>query len=234
MLCGHRLVVTLAITLIGMLITYAVAIVLGIFASVKQYSLWDYVLSVLAFIGMSVPSFVLALVLVYVMFKATGSSMMGLFSAEFTDAPWSLARVLDMMRHLPIPIFLMVVGGVASLFRVTRGCMLDELNKTYVTAARARGVSERKLLFKYPTRIALNPVVSSISWVLPGLVSGGSIVAIVLSLPMVAPVMLGALKTQDMYLAGTLVLFLSALTVVGTFISDLLLIVVDPRVRIKG
>lgn len=232
-LIGDRMLITLVLSVVTLIFTYVFAIAAGIYSSVHQYSIIDYVLTVLAFIGMSIPNFVLTLLIVYFVYTTTGSSMTGLFSPEYVDAPWSLERFLDMCKHFPIPVFVCGVSGMASTFRITRGCMLDELDKTYVIAARARGLSETKLLWKYPTKIAMNPVISSIGWILPGIVSGGTIVAIVLSLPTVAPLLLSALKTQDMYLAGIIVVFLSFLTIIGMFISDIMLMFVDPRIKIK-
>lgn len=232
-LIGDRMLITIILSFTTLIFTYIIAIATGIYSSIHQYSVIDYILTVLAFVGMSIPNFVLTLLIVYVVYTLSGSSMTGLFSPEFVDAPWSAARFWDMCKHFPIPVFVCGVSGMASTFRITRGCMLDELDKTYVTAARARGLSESRLLIKYPTRIAMNPIVSSIGWVLPGIVSGGTIVAIVLSLPTVAPLLVSALKTQDMYLAGIIVVFLSFLTIVGMFISDIMLVFIDPRIKIK-
>lgn len=233
-LLKSRMLITVVLSVLTLIFTYVTAIITGIYSAVKQYSPLDYLFTVLAFIGMSVPNFILTLIMVYFAYSLTGSTMTGLFSPEFVDAPWNLARLWDMLKHFPIPIVLCGVSGLASIFRVTRGCMLDELDKTYVAAARARGLSEGRLLMKYPARIAMNPIVSTIGWILPGIVSGGTIVAIVLSLPTVAPMLLESLKTQDMYLAGAIVMFLSALTIVGMFISDVLLMLVDPRIKLKN
>lgn len=232
-LLGDRIWATVLVSLCSMLLTYAAAIIAGVISATRQYSVWDYAMSVLAFVGLSVPNFVLTLLAMYGVYKLTGASIVGLFSAQYVDAPWSLARLWDMVKHMPAPVLIMSTGSVASLFRITRGCMLDEINKTYVTAARVRGVSEWRLLFKYPVRIALNPVISTVGWLLPSIISGGTIVAIILSLPMVGPLLQTALKTQDMYLAGFLVIFLSFLTLVGTFLSDMLLMLIDPRIKLN-
>ena len=233
-LLGSRMLITVVLSVLTLIFTYVTSILTGIYSAVKQYSVLDYVFTIVAFIGMSAPNFILTLIMVYGVYSLTGSTMTGLFSPEFVDAPWSLARFWDMMKHFPMPVVLCGVSGMASTFRITRGCMLDELDKTYVTAARARGVAEGKILLKYPTWLTLNPVVSTIGWVLPGIISGGTIVAIILNLPTVAPILLEALKTQDMYLAGAIVMFLSALTILGMFISDVMLMFIDPRIRIEG
>lgn len=230
---GDRLWITIAISLAAMLFSYVLGVAAGIYSSVHQYGFLDYIITVIVFVGMSVPNFIFTLVIIFMLYSLTGDSMTGLFSPEFVSAPWSMAKFWDMIKHFPVPVFILGISGMASTFRVTRGNMLDELHKTYVTAARARGVSEIKLLLKYPARVAMNPVVTSIGWVFPNIVSGGTIVAIVMSLPTVAPLLVTALKTQDMYLAGIIVVFLSFLTIIGMFVSDLLLMLVDPRVRVK-
>jgi len=166
----------------------------------------------------------------FIFYKYFGLSARGLFSPHYQLAPWSVAKVIDMLKHLPIPV---IVIGTAGLIRVMRGCLLDELRKQYVITARAKGVAERVLLFKYPVRVAINPVISTIGWELPGIVSGETITAIVSSLPTTGPLLFRALMAQDMYLAGSTVMFLTFLTVVGTFISDLLLVWVDPRIRFE-
>lgn len=233
-LVQDRIWVTILISVFSMLLTYTMAIIPGIISALRQYSLWDYTMSFLAFIAMSVPNFILTILMMYWVYRATGTSIVGLFSPEFLNAPWSLARFWDLVKHMPPAVLLMSTANIASLYRVTRGCMLDEVNKQYVTAARMRGVSEARLLMKYPVRVALNPIISTIGWVLPSIVSGGTIIAIILSLPMVGPLLQTSLKTQDMYLAGFLVVFLSFLTIIGTFISDMLLMLVDPRIKLNS
>jgi peptide/nickel transport system permease protein len=186
---------------------------------------------VVGFIGLATPNFLLALILMFIAWRYFGLSVGGLFSKEFEDAAWSIAKFIDLLRHLWIPIIVIGTAGTAGLIRVMRGCLLDEFRKQYVITARAKGKSERALLFKYPVRIAINPIVSTIGWMLPYLISGGTITAIVLNLPTTGPLLLQALMSQDMYLAGSFILILSVLTVIGTLISDLLLVLVDPRIR---
>ncbi len=175
----------------------------------------------------------LALLMMFFFNRAFGISVGGLFSPEYRLEPWSLGKIWDMIKHLPVPIIVVGTAGTAGLIRVMRGCLLDELKKQYVVTARAKGVKERRLLYRYPVRIALNPVISTIGWTLPAIVSGGTITAVVLDLPTTGPLLLSALINQDMYLAGTFVMFLSILTVVGTFLSDILLVSIDPRIRFE-
>jgi peptide/nickel transport system permease protein len=186
-----------------------------------------------SFLGLAVPSFLLALVLMYIAAVQFGQEVGGLFSEPYVNAPWSVAKVIDLLHHLWIPVIILAVSGTASLIRVMRANMLDELGKPYVTTARAKGLSEFHLLVKYPVRIALNPFISTIAWLLPNLVSGSIIVAIVLSLPTAGPLLLQSLMSQDMYLAGAFVLLICALTLVGALISDILLALADPRIRLE-
>jgi peptide/nickel transport system permease protein len=231
---GERLLLTIVMSLVTLLFVWAVAIPIGIYAATHQYSAVDYVLTFIGFIGMSVPSFLLALVLMYVSFAYLNISVTGLFSPEFAEAPWSWSKIWDMLQRLWVPVLVIGTSGTASLIRVMRGTLLDELRKQYVTTARAKGLTERKLLLKYPVRIAINPMISTIGWLLPGIVSGSAIVSIVLNLPTTGPVLLRALMYQDMYLAASFILMLSTLTIVGTLISDILLAAVDPRIRYGG
>lgn len=231
---GERLALTMVISVISLVLVWAIAIPVGIYSATHQYSIGDYAFSFLGFIGMAVPGFLIALILVYVVFDKTGVAITGLFSPEFQDAPWSLAKVLNMLPRLAIPVILVGLSGTASLIRVMRGMLLDELSKQYVITARAKGVGETKLLFKYPVRMAINPLVSTIGWTLPALISGEAIVGIVLNLPTTGPVLLKALMVQDMYLAGSFLLILSVLTVIGTLLSDILLAALDPRIRFGG
>ncbi|MBN1583204.1 MAG: ABC transporter permease [Anaerolineae bacterium] len=228
---GDRLMLTMIISLCSLLFVWATAIPIGIYAATHQYSAGDYFFTFLGFIGMAVPGFLLALVLMYVSITRFNFSSAGLFSPEYADAPWSFAKVFDMLKRLWLPVIIIGIGGTAGLIRVMRGTLLDELRKPYVTTARSKGLSERKLLFKYPVRIAINPMISTIGWLLPTLVSGEGITSIVLNLPTCGPVLVMALMNQDMYLAGSFVLILSTLTVIGTVISDILLAAVDPRIR---
>ena len=231
---GERIALTMSISLLTLVFIWVVSIPIGIYAATHQYSLGDYIFTFFGFIGISVPGFLLALVVMYLAFTQLGVSVTGLFSPEFADAPWSFAKLMDMLPRLWVPIVVIGVTGTASLIRVMRSMLLDELRKQYVVTARAKGVAERTLLFKYPVRIAINPLISTIGWLLPFIVSGEALVSIVLNLPTTGPVLLRALLYQDMYLAGSLVMILSVLTVVGTLISDLLLAWVDPRIRYQG
>jgi peptide/nickel transport system permease protein len=231
-LLAERIPLTIAITLFAMIFSWAVAIPIGIFSAVRQYSIFDYIFTTFGFIGLATPSFLLALVVMWIAFSQFGFSASGLFSSEFIDAPWSWARVLDLLKHLPIPAVIIGIGGTAWLIRIMRGNLLDELRKPYVTTARAKGLSEARLLTKYPVRIAINPLISTIGWTLPQLFSGSTLVAIVLNLQTVGPVLFHALLSQDMYVAGSILLILSTLTVIGTLISDILLAWVDPRIRL--
>ena len=230
-LIAERLPLTVLISVLTLLFIYAVAIPIGIYSATHQYSVGDYAVTVVGFTGLAIPNFLLALILMLFFLRVFGISAGGLFSPEFELAPWSFAKVVDLIKHLPIPIIVIGTAGTAGMIRVMRGTLLDELRKQYVVTARAKGVSERVLLFKYPVRIAINPIISTVGWTLPAIVSGETIVAIVLSLPTTGPLLYRALIAQDMYLAGSLIMFLSFLTVIGTLISDLLLVWVDPRIR---
>ncbi len=230
-LIWERLALTFVLSLSTLLFTWIVAFPIGIYSAVRQYSLGDYVFTFLGFIGLATPNFLLALVLMYISFKYFNQSVGGLFSPEFIEAPWSWAKVVDLLKHLWIPMVILGTSGTAGLIRIMRANLLDELHKPYVVTARAKGLPERKLLLKYPVRVALNPFVSTVGWTLPGLVSGSAIVSVVLSLPTTGPLLLRALMSQDMYLAGSFILMLSILTVIGTLISDILLAWLDPRIR---
>jgi len=230
-LIWDRLGYTLLIALASMLFTWAVAFPIGIYSALKQYSAPDYLFTAIGFLGLSVPSFMLALILMYVGYEWFGISVGGLFSPEFVAAPWSLGKFGDLLKHIWVPMVVVGMAGTAGLIRVMRANLLDELQKPYVTTARAKGLGNVKLVLKYPVRIALNPFVSTVGWMLPNLFSGAVIAAVVLSLPTTGPLLLGALKSQDMYLAGSFIMILSTLTVIGTLISDILLAVIDPRIR---
>ncbi|MEM6313834.1 MAG: ABC transporter permease [Planctomycetota bacterium] len=226
---GDRLLLTVLISAGTILFTWVVALPIGIYSAVRQYSVGDYIATVIGFIGMAVPNFLLALVLMALV------GVSGLFSAEYAVQPeWTWGKVLDLLGHIWIPIVVLGTGGTAGMIRVMRANLLDELNKPYVTTARAKGVRPLKLLLKYPVRLALNPFVSGIGGILPALVSGGAIVAIVLSLPTVGPLLLDALFLEDMYLAGSMLMVLSLLGIIGTLMSDLLLLALDPRIRMEG
>jgi peptide/nickel transport system permease protein len=226
-----RLALTFVLSLATLLFTWVVAFPIGIYSAVRQYSLGDYVTTVIGYVGLAIPNFLLALVMMYISFKYFNQSVGGLFSPEYQDAPWSMGKVIDMLAHLWIPVVIIGTAGTAGLIRIMRANLLDELHKPYVVTARAKGLSEYKLLLKYPVRVALNPFVSTLGWTLPTLVSGAAIISIVLSLPTTGPLLLRALMSQDMYLAGSFILMLSTLTVIGTLISDVLLAWLDPRIR---
>jgi peptide/nickel transport system permease protein len=231
MLIGERLLLTIAITLGTVIFTWIVAFPIGVYSAIRQYSLGDYIATFIGFIGLSVPEFLLALVLMFVGYKYFGFSVGGLFSNEFVGAPWSWAKFMDLLEHLWVPVIVVGASGTAGLIRILRANLLDELPKAYVTTARAGGLPEWKVLLKYPVRVALNPFVSTIGYLLPQLISGSTIVAVVLSLPTAGPMLLEALKSQDMFLAGSFILLLSILTIIGTLISDILLALLDPRIR---
>ncbi len=224
---------TVAISLAALLLQWMFAIPLGIFSAVHQYSIPDYTFSAIAFIATGIPHFLIALVLMWLVWSLTGFNVTGLFSRDFVNAPWSWARLLDFLKHIWVAVFILGFLGAADLMRIMRANMLDELNKPYVQTARAKGVSERRLLMKYPVRVALNPFVSTVGWSLPGLISGNIITSIVLGLPTAGPLLFDALMAQDMYLAGSFLMILSILTVIGTFLSDILLGILDPRIRFE-
>ncbi|MBU04546.1 MAG: ABC transporter permease [Dehalococcoidales bacterium] len=232
-LIGQRLALTITISLCTLIITYLIAVPIGIYSATHQYSFADYMFTTWGFLGLAIPNFMLALALLFFGLKYLGVNLSGLFSREFLDAPWSAAKLLDMLKHMPIPVLVVATGGSAGLIRVLRGTLLDELEKQYVITARSKGLPEITLLFRYPVRICLNPIVSSLAWLFPHLISGGTITAIVLGLPTAGPLMLRALLTQDTYLASSILLFLTTLTLLGTMISDILLVVVDPRIRME-
>jgi ABC-type dipeptide/oligopeptide/nickel transport system permease component len=228
-LIGDRILLTFLISLGTMIFTWTIALPIGIYSAVRQYSIADYVLTFIGFIGMCVPGFLLALVLM------TLGGVSGLFSSEYATRPeWSFGKVVDLLKHIWIPITVMGVTGTAGMIRIMRGNLLDELRKPYVITARAKGVRPLKLLFKYPVRIALNPFISGIGGIFPRLVSGGAIIAIVLSLPTIGPLMLAAVMTEDVYLAGSQLMLLSLLGILGVLVSDLLLLTIDPRIRFKA
>lgn len=230
---GERLALTFTIAILSAVFTYAVAIPIGIYSATRQYSLGDYIVSFIGFLGLAIPNFMLALIMLYIAWKGYGLNLTGLFSPEYLDAPWSWAKAGDLLLHLPIPVIVIGTAGTAGLIRIMRGTLLDELNKQYVITARSKGVGEVKLLFKYPVRVALNPIVSGLAWLFPSLISSGTITAWVLGLPTAGPMMLRALITQDTFLSATLLMFVTILTVIGTTVSDILLVVVDPRIRME-
>ena len=230
-LVAERLPWSLLVSSLSLVFVYVVAIPVGVLAATHQYSLADYVFTFFGFIGLAIPNFLFALIFLWIFFLATGSAVMGFFSRDFLVAGWSFAKVLDLLKHLIIPIIVIGTAGTAGLIRVMRANLLDELKKQYVIVARAKGLAERTLLFKYPVRIAINPILSTIGWTLPALVNGELLTSLVLGLPTLAPIFLQSLFTEDMYLAGSIVFILSTLTVIGTLVSDLLLAWSDPRIR---
>lgn len=226
-----RLPMTLVVSLGATLLVYLIAIPIGIYSAVRQYSPGDYVASFIGFIGLAMPNFLIGLILLMLFYKWFGISVGGLFSSDMKSAPWTWDKFLDLLIHLPVPMLVIGLSGTAAIIRVMRATVLDELQKPYVETARAKGVSEWRLILKYPVRVALNPIVSTIGWLLPVIISGETITAIVLNLPTIGPVLLQSLLTEDMFLASGIVLILTALTIVGTFISDMALMWVDPRIR---
>jgi len=233
-LIGERLFLTVLLALFAFILTWVVAIPAGIYSATHQHSWLDYLFTVLNYIGVATPNFMLALILMWVAFSNFGISVTGLFSREYEQAPWSLERFIDLLQHIWLPMIVLGVAGTARLTRIMRANLLDELNKPYVVSARAKGLSEWTLVWKYPVRLAINPLISTIGWYLPQLFSGSLIVATVMNLPNIGPLLLRALTQQDMYLAGSILLIYCFLTIVGTLISDILLALVDPRIRMEG
>lgn len=231
---GDRLLLTILVSVAAVLTTWVLALPIGIYSAVRQHSLADYAFTLLGFIGLAVPSFLIALVLMYIGFRYFGTSIGGLFSPRYAEAPWSWGRVVDLLWHLPLPAIILGLGSTAQVMRVMRANLLDELRKPYLVTALARGMPLWRAILKYPVRVALNPFISTIGYILPYVVSGSVIVSLVLGLPTVGPVLYKALVAQDLFLAGTIVLMLGILTVVGTLLSDLLLIAIDPRIRLGG
>ena len=230
-LIGERLPYTVIIGISTILFSWIVAIPIAIFSAVKKYSVGDYVVTTLGFVGLSIPNFFLAIILMYLGFQYFGVSIGGLFSREFLLAPWSWAKFVDLLKHIWVPIVVVGTAGTAQTIRVLRSSLLDELDKDYVRTARAKGLSEARILIFHPLRVAVNPLISTVGWLLPTVFSGAIITSQVLALPTTGPLLLTALLNQDMYLAGSFVFLLSILTVIGTFLSDILLAWVDPRIR---
>jgi peptide/nickel transport system permease protein len=233
-LIGERITLTIIISLLTTIFIWVVAVPIGIYSATHQYSLLDYAATIVGFIGLATPGFLLAMVVLWFVYIEFGVSIAGLFSPEYVQGPWSLARIWDLLKHVWAPVIIIGLSGTGGLIRVMRGTLLDELKKQYVITARAKGLSERRVLFEYPVRVAINPLISTIGWMLPGIISGEVIVSIVLNLPTTGPLLWGALLAQDMYLAGSFMLILSALSVTGTLISDILLAWLDPRIRYGG
>jgi peptide/nickel transport system permease protein len=232
-LIGQRLLLTLALGLGTLLFTFAVAIPIGIISATRQYSFWDYFFTVFNYLGVATPTFMTALVLMWLAFTYFGITITGLFSPAYVDAPWSVGRVIDLAKHIWLPILILGLDGTARLARIMRANLLDELHKPYMEMARAKGMSEWRLVMKYPVRLAINPLVSSLGWYLPLIFSGSLIVATVLNLPTIGPLLLRSLISQDMFLAGTIILVYFGIAVLGTLLSDILLAWLDPRIRME-
>jgi peptide/nickel transport system permease protein len=230
---GDRLALTVVVSLAALVFTWMIALPIGIFSAVRQYSIADYIATTIGFMGLAVPNFLFALVIMYIGWSMFGLNVGGLFSAEYELQGWSFGKFVNMLTHLPVPAIVLGTAATAQGIRVMRNNLLDELRKPYVVTARAKGLSETRLILKYPVRVALNPLASTIGYMFPFIVSGSVIVSIVLSLPTVGPVLLTSLLSQDMFLAGAIVLLLGVMTVIGTFVSDLILLLIDPRIRME-
>lgn len=230
-LIWERMALTVALSFASLFVGWVIAIPLGVYSATHQYSFLDYVLTFISFFGIGMPGFVLALLVMWFAMNTFGLNVGGLFSEQYINAPWSWAKFVDMMKHIWIPILILALNGTAGGLRTTRANLLDELNRPYVETARSKGIRESKLIWKYPVRVALNPFFSTVGWELANLISGATLISVVLSLQTTGPLMLRALTSQDMYLAGSFLLLLSSLTVIGTLISDILLAWVDPRIR---
>ena len=232
-LIWERLGLTMALSMGALLVGWFIAIPVGVYSATHQYSWLDYLMTTFSFIGLGTPGFLLALIVLFLAQSWLGMNVGGLFSDEYVLEPWSWPKIVDMLKHIWVPMLIVAVNGTAGNIRITRANLLDELNKPYVETARAKGVRERALIWKYPVRVALNPFFSTVGWSLASLVSGTTLVAMVLSLQTTGPLLLRSLTSQDMYLAGSFLFLLSTLTVIGTLLSDILLAVVDPRIRLE-
>ena len=228
---SERVPRTIAISLGAILVQWIIAVPIGIFSAVRKYSMFDYIFTFIGFIGISIPGFMFAIILVYLVYVNTGYAITGLYSETFRNAPWDINKFYDLMKNISIPLIVLGSSGAAVIIRILRSSMLDELEKQYVTTARSKGMSEIKILFKYPFRIAINPLISTIGWLLPAAVGGEVVISKVLNMPTTGPVLLKALMGEDMYLAGGILFILSILTIIGTLISDILLAILDPRIR---
>ena len=231
---GDRLFFTFLVSFTTIIFTYMVAFPIGVYSATHQYSWSDHALTLLGFLGLATPSFLLALVLLYFANVYFGISIGGLMDPQYIDKPWSVPKALSVLAHLWIPVIVIGTAGTAAMIRRLRANLLDELQKQYVVTARAKGVPPLKLLFKYPLRMALNPFISDIGSLLPHVISGAAIVSVVMSLPTTGPMLLDALRSQDMYLAGSFLMFMAFLTVIGVFVSDLALALLDPRIRLQA
>jgi peptide/nickel transport system permease protein len=232
-LIGERLLLTVMLGVFTLLFTFAMAVPIGILSATRQYSFWDYFFTVFNYLGVATPTFMVALILMWLAFAHLGLTVTGLFSPEYLDAPWSFARAVDLAKHIWLPVVILGMDGTARLARIMRANLLDELHKPYMEMARAKGMSEWRLVWKYPVRLAINPLVSSLGWYLPLIFSGSLIVATVLNLPTIGPLLLRSLISQDMFLAGAIVMVYFAIAVIGTLLSDILLAWLDPRIRME-
>jgi peptide/nickel transport system permease protein len=228
---GERVGLTVMLAIATIIFTYGLAIPIGIYSAIRQYSLGDYAATIVGYFGMATPSFMLALILLYFSVMVFNNSVGGLFSSQYAEAAWSWGKFVDLLRHLWVPALVLGLAGTAFEIRTMRATLLDEKNKLYVTAARAKGLPEWKLLLKYPVRVALNPIASTIGWELTAIIAGAPLVSFVLALPDTGPLFLRALLDQDIYLSGAILLMYSTLTILGTFLSDVILALLDPRIR---
>jgi peptide/nickel transport system permease protein len=230
-LIGERIILSMVVSICTILFTWVVGLLIGVFSATHQYSVGDYIATTIGFIGISLPGFLIALFMIFIGLRWFHVNLTGLFSQAYLTARWSLGKIFNMFSRLWVIVLVLGIGGTAGIIRVLRASLLDELKKPYVTTGRCKGLSERTLLWRYPVRIAINPFISTIGWLLPGIFSGEALASIVLNVPTTGPLLLAALQNQDMYLAGSFILILSTLTVLGTVISDILLAWVDPRIR---
>ena len=230
-LIGDRLLLTIFISFITIIFTWFIALIIGFISAIWQYSFVDYFFTAIGFLGLAIPNFMLALILMYVSYKYFDVTVGGLFSPEYINAPWDINKFKDLLNHVWIPVIVIGTAGTAGLIRIMRANLLDEMRQAYVITGYAKGVNKWKVLIKYPLRIAINPFISTIGWLLPAVISGDIIVSVVLSLQTIGPLYLRALMAQDMYLAGAILMFLAFLTIIGTLISDILLAVIDPRIK---
>ena len=226
-----KLPLTIGFTLGAMIISWIIAIPIGIYSALNQYSKTDYIFTFIGFIGLATPPFLMALLFAWFFLKIFDYSVLGLYSPEYATAPWSFDKFVDMLKHLILPVILIGLQGTGTIIRIMRGNLLDELKKPYVVTAKAKGVPFKKLLIKYPVRMAINPIISTIGWLLPALIAGEILISIVLGIQTLGPVLLRSVLSQDMWLAASIVMILSFLTVIGSLLSDLLLVWLDPRIR---
>ncbi len=231
---GDRLWLSFVVSLTTIIFTYAVSFPIGVYSAVRQYSLGDYTFTFIGFLGLATPNFLLALVLLYFANVVFGTSIGGLMDEQYIDQPWSWGKAMSVLEHLWVPVVVIGTSGTAGMIRRLRANLLDELQRQYVITGRAKGLTPGRLLLKYPLRMALNPFIADIGSLLPQVVSSAAIVSIVMNLPTTGPMLVDALRSQDMYLAGSFLMFLALLTVIGVFLSDLALAALDPRIRLEG